>query len=184
METPNNLENNGQGLGIAGLVTGIVALLLSFIPCFGGAAILIGSAAAVFGAVAISKANATNSPKGMGIAGVSLGSLAVLIGILWLVFVVGAKGNFENHFEKIINWAEHIDEINVDIEDEFSDLESLEELERELDQLEGVLDDINGEVSGILDTVMEEVNSEVKNALDEARDEINNAKQELEEWEE
>lgn len=185
MEKANNYENDGQGFGIAGLVTGIVALLLSFIPCFGGAAILIGGAAIVFGAIAVSRANTTNSPKGMGIAGVSLGSLAALIGILWMVFVVGAKGKFENHFEKIFNWVEHIDEIDVDIEDEFKDLESLEELERELDELEGVLQDVNDEVSGVLDTVVEEVHKEVKKGINEARKEIKKAKKDLEDedWE-
>lgn len=180
MENTNIYENNGQGFAIAGLVTGIVALLLSFIPCFGGAAILIGAAAIVFGAVAVSRANATNSPKGMGIAGVSLGSLAAVIGILWMIFVVGAKGKFENHFEKIFNWVEHIDEIDVDIEDEFKDLESLEELERELDELEGVLQDMNDEVGSVIDTVIEEVHNEVQKAIDEARDDIKEAKEDFE----
>lgn len=181
MENTKNVQNNGQGFGIAGLVTGIVALLLSFIPCFGGAAIFIGSVAIIFGAVAVSKANLVNSPKGMGIAGLSLGSLAVLIGILWLVFVVGIKGRFQDHFEKIFNWVEHIDEMDVNIDDEFEDLESLEKLERELDALEGVLDTINEDVGGILDEVIEDANNQAKEAIEEARIEIEIAKEELQE---
>lgn len=139
MNTQINSQNNGQGFGIAGLVIGILAVLISFIPCFGGAAIIIGITAIVFGSIALSRANVTQMPKGMGIAGLSLGSFAVLIGILWMVLIIGAKDHLRNHFSEFWQWTEHLDDsdINIDLDEDFDNKQSLDELEKALDELEG-----------------------------------------------
>ncbi len=169
MENQERTQNNGQGFAITSLVTGIVALLLAFIPCFVVAGILLGGAAIVFGTVSITRANANNQPKGMSIAGLSLGSLAVLISIVWIVSFVGAKGKFQDHFKNAFDWIEHIDDLEDEIEDEFNNIESLDELEKALDELEGVIDEVN-----------EEVNEAVKDALEDAREEIKDAKEQIE----
>jgi len=172
MENINRTENNGQGFAIAALVVGIIALLFSFIPCFGGAAILIGATAVVFGAVSLSRAGATKAPKGMGIAGLSLGGIAVLISIVWILFIVGTKGKFINNLDQFFNWAEHIEDFEEGFED--GDLESLEDLEKALDELEGAVENVNTEVIKTVDEVKErsiKVIDSTRNKIEEIKSE-------------
>lgn len=161
MENNYKTVNNGQGFAIAALVIGILALLFSFIPCLGGAAIFIGSVAVVFGAISLSRAKGPESPKGMGIAGLSLGGIAVVISIIWILFIVGSKGNFFNA-RNFFDWLKQMDDVEYNIEDDFEDdLESLEDLEKALDELEGAVDEVNKEVDGAVKEVQKEVNDAV-----------------------
>jgi hypothetical protein len=153
MENKIDEQNNGQGFAIAGLVIGIFALLLSIIPCIGVSAILLGIIAVVFGAVALTKAKLPESPKGMGIAGITLGGIAIFVAVLWLVFVVGSKSVFKKRFENLIEWTDEFDNID-DTYDDFDDMDSLDDLESALDELEGVTNDTNSE-DIVNDTIIE-----------------------------
>ena len=64
-----------SGLGIAGFVIGIIAIVFSFIPIVNNIAFFIGIHAAVFGMIGA----LTHKSKGLSIAGVVLGVLAVII---------------------------------------------------------------------------------------------------------
>ena len=64
-----------SGLGIAGFVIGIIAIVFSFIPIVNNIAFFIGIIAAVFGIIGAM----THKSKGLSIAGAVLGVLAVLI---------------------------------------------------------------------------------------------------------
>ncbi|WP_158962465.1 DUF4190 domain-containing protein [Myroides fluvii] len=75
--------NNTQVLGILALVSGIIGLPASFIPCFGMIAIIVSVAAIVLGILAISSAKKHNESKGLGIAGLVLGSISFAIILLW-----------------------------------------------------------------------------------------------------
>ncbi|WP_410878998.1 DUF4190 domain-containing protein [Myroides sp. DW712] len=75
--------NNTQVLGIISLVSGIIALPASFIPCFGMIAIIVAVAAIVLGILAISSAKKNNESKGLGVAGLVLGSISFAIILLW-----------------------------------------------------------------------------------------------------
>lgn len=172
MENKNNQANNGQGFAIASLVIGIFALLFSIIPCVGTSAILIGIVAVVFGAVSLTKANTTEAPKGMSIAGISLGGLAIVIAIFWLIFVVGSKSVFQDKFEHFFEWAEDFEQIDINIDDEFDEMEKLENLENALDELEGIIDDVDGDIH----EAVIEVKEDAKEAIQEAREEIEDAK--------
>ena len=69
-------KKEGQsGLGIAGFVIGVIAIIFSFIPIVNNIAFFIGIIAAVFGIVGA----ITHKRKGLSIAGVILGILAVVI---------------------------------------------------------------------------------------------------------
>ncbi|MDP9452736.1 MAG: DUF4190 domain-containing protein [Actinomycetota bacterium] len=88
-----------NGVGIAALVVGIVALVLSWIPFLG---LLLAIVAVVLGIVGIRKASrgmATN--KGMAIAGLVTGGVALLIGAFFTITVVGlfSSEEFQNLFE-------------------------------------------------------------------------------------
>lgn len=75
--------NNTQVLGIISLVSGIIALPASFIPCFGTIAIVVAIAAIVLGIFAISSAKKNNESKGLGIAGLVLGCVSFAIILIW-----------------------------------------------------------------------------------------------------
>lgn len=79
-----------NGLGIAALVVGIVALALAWIPLVG----FVGLVAVVLGIIALSRVRrglATN--RGVSITGVVLGAVAVVAAIGWVVLLVVAVNN-------------------------------------------------------------------------------------------
>lgn len=70
-----------NGLGIAALITGIIALTLSLIPVIGVISWLLAPIAIILGIVGM---NQRNQPRGTAIAGVATGAVALIICILWL----------------------------------------------------------------------------------------------------
>lgn len=74
----------GNGLAIAGLVCGIVGIFVG--------SIILGPLAIIFGAIGWSRANRGAPYKGMGIAGVVLGSIDVLLFIIVLAAVANSNG--------------------------------------------------------------------------------------------
>jgi phosphate/sulfate permease len=71
--------NSGQNLGIAALITGIVTFVLAVIPCVGIIAIIPGIIAIVLAGVGLSQASIQNSPKGILLAGLIIGIIAIMI---------------------------------------------------------------------------------------------------------
>jgi hypothetical protein len=71
MEETTTTTNSkaGKGLGIAGLVLGILAAILSFVPCLGMYAIFPGIIGLVLSIISIVQANKAGAAKGMAIAG-------------------------------------------------------------------------------------------------------------------
>ena len=65
--------NAGKGLGIAGLILGILAAVISFIPCLGTWAVVPGIIAIILSAVSLSQANKAGASKGLAIAGLVCG---------------------------------------------------------------------------------------------------------------
>lgn len=94
-----------NGLAVAALVVGIVGVVLSFTVVFG---FVLGGLAIVFGAIAISRSRAPGaSGKGMGIAGVALGGLAIFFAVLMIVFVVNVGNTFDDQFSNIQFCVDH-----------------------------------------------------------------------------
>lgn len=69
----------GKGLGIAGFVVGVVAMILSFVPCFGMYALFPGIIGIVLSAVSIKQASKANAAKGLAIAGLVCSLLGTAI---------------------------------------------------------------------------------------------------------
>lgn len=168
-----NQQNNGQGFAIASLIIGIFAFLLSVIPCVNFSAIVIGAAAIIFGIVAISRADETKQSRGMGIAGISLGGVAIFVAIFMWAFIISSKSIFKDKVEHIFEWAEEMEDFEGDIEIEFDNEESLDNLEKALDELEGVIDEVNDDVN----EAVQDVHEDVKEAIDDAKEEIEEAKE-------
>lgn len=66
--TPAN-PNAGKGMGIAGLVLGILAAIVSFIPCLGVYALIPGIIGIVLSAISMAQASKAKAAKGLAIAG-------------------------------------------------------------------------------------------------------------------
>ena len=71
MEETTTTTNSkaGKGLGIAGLVLGILAAVVSFVPCLGMYAMFPGIVGLVLSVISIIQANKAGAAKGMAIAG-------------------------------------------------------------------------------------------------------------------
>ncbi len=78
-------QEGNNGIGTAGFILALVALVFGWIPVLGQIAWLLGL---IFSAVGISKANKVNKGKGLSIAGLII-SLAGLI-LTIILFSVGA----------------------------------------------------------------------------------------------
>jgi hypothetical protein len=82
----NELSQKHQnGMGIAGLVLGIVGLVLVWVPFLN---LLLGILATVFGGVGLWKAQRTMTAKGSSIAGLTLGVLTVVLALLFFILAI------------------------------------------------------------------------------------------------
>ncbi|WP_098458222.1 DUF4190 domain-containing protein [Flavimobilis soli] len=72
----------GNGLAVAGFVLGLLGFLGSFVPVLNIGGIIMGLVGVVLAIVGLTKAKNTGTGKGLALAGVILGALAVVIGIV------------------------------------------------------------------------------------------------------
>ncbi len=156
-------KNSSQGLGIAGLVLGIIALIISFIPCLGMWAILPGIVAITLSAIGYAQANKINAPKGIIIAALVISILGSAIAG-WQLYMLK---NAAPHIEKFGK------EFQKAIEKELDD-EDMEELEKAMEQLEGEIEEITvdalKEVSQAASEAAREIAEEVEKIADELDD--------------
>jgi predicted PurR-regulated permease PerM len=161
-------NNAGQGFAVAGLVIGLVALLISFIPCVGAAALFIGGVAVVFSSIALARLNKEGSPRGLAIGGLTVSIIAVIMAVIWITLISEVADRWRNKADNFFGWQKD------EFEDQFDNSQSLEELENALDELEGTIDSVSVKV----DTVVNKAQQNVKKAIDDAREEINKHKDE------
>lgn len=153
-----NQQNKDQGYGIAALVIGVFAALFSFIPCVGVISIVLGALSIIFGSIALSQAQQTNVPKGSAIAGIVLGGIALLIALFWIVFLLGAKDKFKDTFEDKFEQFQYWSDDSGEFEDNFDDIDSLDELEKALDDLEGEMKDVQNDIDTVNEMTLKEDN--------------------------
>ena len=159
----NRNSNAGQGLGIAGLVLGIIALIISFVPCLGMYALLPGIVAVILSAVGFSQASKANAKKGLITAALVISILGTAIAA-WQFYI------FRSAPSKIEQIGK---EIQKAVEDDL-DEEDLENLEEAMEQLEGEIEDIT-------DETLEEVGKAAGEAIKEFAEELEEVAEELEE---
>ena len=134
----------GQGLGVAGLVIGILAVILALIPCIGWIAIIPGVIALALTLVAFSQANKGNGSKGVIIGALVISIIATSIGLIQIFFfaaVATEGGNIVNKIEKVAKEfedefeGEYGKDIEEAIEDAFEDVEkSMEEIGKDMEE--------------------------------------------------
>lgn len=93
MPQPPHQHPPGNGMAIAGLVLGILALLLCWIPFLNWILAILGI---IFGAVGMSKANKIGGRgKGLAVTGLVLGILGAVIGTILVVMIMKeSRGSF------------------------------------------------------------------------------------------
>jgi len=135
--------NAGQGLGIAGLILGIIAIPLAILGCTSVLGLVLGVAGVILGAVGLSQATKSNGTKGLPTAGLVVSILGTAIALMWILFfarIAHEGGKWWSHegmriMEEINNdFGDDIEESFEDIGEELDDLG--EELEEKLEDLE------------------------------------------------
>jgi hypothetical protein len=144
----------GQGLGIAGLVVGIIALIFAFIPCFGFVAIIPGIIAIVLSAVGLSQATRENAQRGIIIAALIISILGTSLGFMhffgWKFLDEVIKSEWFDD-----DWKWDLDRAVEDFEEGFE-----EEYGKSIDS---VMDDVGKEV----DITMDELEKEMEEVFEE-----------------
>lgn len=78
-------------MAVAGMVLGVVAILLSLVPCIGVVAIGPGVLAIIFAAIAMARSKTTGEGRSMATAGIVCGIIACVWPLMWpLIFVAAA----------------------------------------------------------------------------------------------
>ncbi len=136
----------GQGLGIAGFVLGLTALIISWIPCLGTWAFLPGVIAIILSAIALSQANKGNGAKGLIIAALIISIIGTgVAGYQWYYW----NYVFTNQIEEGLDeWADEFENAMEEMDEEgiFDDLEkSMQELE---EGMQDAVEDINEDFAG------------------------------------
>jgi len=145
-----------SGVGVAALVTGIIAFLMAVVPCVGIVAVIPAVIAIVLAIVGLSRPNNT---QGILIGGLVVGIIALMISVSQS-FIIGKiadktkSGDWASEIEKVVR------DVTDDIEAEFSDQEVIiqvndgddsveikatvkkNDLENRLDELEGTADTV------------------------------------------
>jgi len=75
---------SGMGYCITSLILGILGTITAFIPCFGFWAVLFGLISIIFGGIGLGQSIKADENKGLGMAGLILGVVAVILVILRL----------------------------------------------------------------------------------------------------
>lgn len=84
--TPGGSSSNG--MGVAGFVTGLLGLLLSWLIPIGG--LVLGALGIILGGVGVSQGRKAGGRTGLATAGIVLGALAVVVAIVVVAVVVDA----------------------------------------------------------------------------------------------
>jgi hypothetical protein len=146
----------GQGFGVAGFVIGIIALIISFIPCLGMYAFVPGIIALIFSIVALIQANRAHASRGLIIAALVISSVATVIASWQLMIVHRAATGFgrfgtemrdvlrddfgDELREKILRALEDMPDNEVMPDDDTLGFDA-EEMIEELERLEGEVED-------------------------------------------
>lgn len=88
----------GNGLAVAAMICGILAIVLFWVPVLGWILALLG---VIFGAIGISKANKVGKGKGMAIAGLACGVLSVIISIAVIFLFVSAAKDVDKRLKQM-----------------------------------------------------------------------------------
>lgn len=129
----------GMGLGIAGFVLGLVALIISFIPCLGTWALIPGVVGLILSAIALSMATKGNGAKGLIIAALIVSIIGTGIAAyqwyFWNKVATEATEGLKDFDEE---WKNAMNDLNSEMQNMETDLN---------DQLDAVADSLTDDGS-------------------------------------
>ena len=143
--------NAGQGLGIAGLILGIMAVPLAIIGCTSVLGLIFGLAGIVLSGVGLSQATKSNGVKGLPTAGLVVSILGTCIALLWIFFfarLVTEGGRW---------WSKEGIRIMEEIHEDFG-----EELEQTFEELGTELEALGGELEEKLEDLEYDLEWEIR----------------------
>lgn len=135
--------NAGQGLGIAGLILGCVAIPLAILGCTSVLGLILGSTGIILSAVGLSQASRANGVRGLPVGGLIVSIIGTVIAMAWLLFFaqVAHEGGkwWSKEGAKIMedfgqSIDENLDDATGDLGDEMEELGG--KLEDKLENLE------------------------------------------------
>ncbi len=156
--------NAGQGLGIAGLVLGILAIPLGLIPCTFIAGLIFGAIGIILGAVGFSQARNANGATGITTAALSVSIVGFCFALIWTMVVFSDKAP---RWEKIRQKLENIESRSGDWEEDFEvefEKEFGKDLEETLEELEDDLEDNMENIEKDVDKALKDLPDEEKAA--------------------
>lgn len=126
----------GEGFGIAGLILGILALIVAFIPCIGLIALVPGVIAIILSIVALMQANQGNGAKGLIIAALVISILATCIAAIWGIVIGGVARDGQRWVDRIERFVDSAEEESL--KELGTSLKEIgEEMERRFGEMEG-----------------------------------------------
>jgi hypothetical protein len=132
----------GQGIGIAGLILGIVAVPLAIIPCTFPLALILAAGGIILSAVGLSQASRVIGAKGLPVAGLVVSIIGMMIALMWGLVITTAIDKDHKFWKDGI--IEKISKkVDKDIEGTFEDIDK--EFEKIDKDLENVLEDLEWE---------------------------------------
>jgi len=140
----------GQGLGVAGLVVGILAVILALIPCIGWIAIIPGVIALALSLVAFSQANKGNGSKGVIIGALVVSIIATSIGLVQIVLFAAVTSEGGGHIRN------KIEKVAKEFEDEFES-EYGKDFEKALEDVEESLNEIDEDMRETMEKLEEDI---------------------------
>jgi hypothetical protein len=148
-------SNAGQGLGIAGLIMGVLAIPLGIIPCTFFIALVFGAVGIVLSAIALSQANRGNGPKGLIIAALVCSILGFSFAFFWGVTFKKTAPIIKNVIHEIRKDGD-IEEVLQDLggnaEDVLNDMEKEKDVKIEIqitDDKEKAMEDTLQALEGV-----------------------------------
>jgi len=112
----NTSSKNNNGMGIASMVCGIIALVVSVVPCVGLISFPIAILAIIFGCISYKQRSGDGQPAGMAIAGLVTSIFALIFAIAWIVAIIRASNNKDIVNELRSNWELSYEESSDDFE--------------------------------------------------------------------
>lgn len=166
-------------MGIASLVLGILALIVSFVPCVGVYALVFSILGVILGAVGIVKAKKSGEGKGLSIGGLVCNIVATAIAIWWFVVMGAVVTEADNLGKSFNDLSNELDKGKEALSDRLKKTIS-ENLQTNVSsKIKNFLDESNNEEDATLDTSLKEISSELEKGLKDLSNDLEKGLDEL-----
>lgn len=161
MEEEKN--NQGTGMGVGALVTGIIAFLIAVVPCVGIVAVVPAAIAIILAIIGLSR---PNNNQGVLIGGLVVAIVALMISISQS-FIIGKIGEKSDHWATNIEKA--VKDIGNDLESEFNDNDVTIRIKHDNDSISIKASTRRGDLENKLDELESDSDTVVKVTVEKGK---------------